>query len=127
MHQNSLTLMHLRTYRSFSDRCRANACVRASAAARRSARVSAPTTVPAINWLSRDIRTIINAAVVTATQHGGTVSGCSVSLCAHARLNLLHADWLAGGPGDYKSEQRQYVRSLVGAREDDMIYWEPDE
>jgi len=33
---------------------------------------------------------------------------------AHIRLILLHADWLAGGPGDYKSERRQYVCSLVG-------------
>jgi len=41
------------------------------------------------------------------------VGGCGVSLCAHARLNLLHGDWLAGGSGDYKSERRQYVISLV--------------
>jgi len=40
---------------------------------------------------------------------------------------MLRADWLAGGPGDYKSERRQYVRSLMGvARKDDTTDWKPD-
>ena len=48
-----------------------------------------------------------DAVVATATQHGGTVGGCSVSLCAHARLSLLHADWLAGCLGEYKRRERR--------------------
>jgi len=47
-------------------------------------------------------------------QHGGTVGGCSVPLCAHARLNFLHADWLAGCLREYKRRERRQIVSLVG-------------